>query len=350
MRGPGQWAAVGPVWTALSAVQPPTRHLQTPEWARAVTEGYHDEAARWLLVEDDGGPLAAVPYRLDVRRLGPLRVRRLANDRPTDALIHPRLDPAALRRTLLAASAEAGEPIDVVSLNGLRSGMGFLRLATASGYGIETEVRHGGYSTIDTTIGADDWRAAAGKNLRAGLRKAGNRIRRRGTVTVTEATTPDDVARAFDEYVAIEASGWKAEAGALVNRPRDRALLHRFFVDGAAGGRVLVRILRLDGRPVAGQLAAVTARSLELFKVAYDEAYAELSPSNLLMADLVEACCGRPDVDRIDLLTDQPWHRRWHAASHPTYKARDLDLRRPGGLTSRVAVALEGAGVRLPVT
>ena len=52
-------------------------------------------------------------------------------------------------------------------------------------------------------------------------------------------------------------------------------------------------------------------------KVAYDEELAELSPSNLLMADLVRNCCERPDVASIDLVTNQPWHARWHAEVLP---------------------------------
>jgi hypothetical protein len=79
---------------------------------------------------------------------------------------------------------------------------------------------------------------------------------------------------------------------------------------------------------------------LELLKVAYDDELAELSPSNLLMADLVRTCCERPDVARIDLLTNQPWHARWHAEVLPTYQVRDLNLRRPGALALRLAARL----------
>ena len=92
----------------------------------------------------------------------------------------------------------------------------------------------------------------------------------------------------------------------------------------------MVRTLRLDGRAVASQLATIGAGTLVLYKVAYDEAHADLSPSNILLADLIGVCCDRPDVDRIDLVTKQPWHERWQAVAHPSYRARDLNVRRPG--------------------
>jgi hypothetical protein len=58
------------------------------------------------------------------------------------------------------------------------------------------------------------------------------------------------------------------------------------------------------------------------------------------MADLVRTCCERPGVGRIDLVTNQPWHARWHAEVLPTYQVRDLNLRRPGGLALRLAARL----------
>lgn len=313
-----------------------------------MTEVAHDDSSRWFVAEDDDGPLAVLPYQVKVRRLGPVRIRMLANQRVTDGLVAPRLAPRALRRALLGAAAAAGEPVDALSLNGLRPEMAFLRLAVAASSGLESETRHGGHSVIETGVSGDEWFAAASKNLRASLRKARNRFEREGAMTVTIATTRDDIARAFDEYVAIEATGWKADKGALANRPIDREVLRHYLLASAAHGRVAVRTLRLDGRPAAAQLASCTAGTLELFKVAYDDALCGLSPSNLLMADLIRECCERDDVSRIDLLTNQEWHDRWHADEHPTYKAFDANLRRPGGAASVVARRLQAIGVRLP--
>src|SRR5690606_5349226 len=109
---------------------------------------------------------------------------------------------------------------------------------------------------------------ATSKNLRASLRKARNRFEREGKPTVTTATAPDEVGAGFDEYLDIEASGWKGEAGALVNRRAEQGLLRSFLLAEAGLGRAEVRTLRLDDRPVAAQLATVTGRTLELYKVA----------------------------------------------------------------------------------
>ncbi len=340
MRGPGQWATIERAFTALADEVPAASHLQLPAWARGLCDHVQDDSSRWFVAEDDDGPLAMVPYHVELRRYGPLRVRAMLTDKFSDSLIAARARPRALRDALLAASAAAGEPLDLLSFNGMRPGSGTLRLATAGSSGLAAETRWGGYSVIDTTVSGDEWFAAAGKNLRGSLRKARKRFERQGTLTVTTATTPDDVAAGYEEFAKVEASGWKGEAGALVNRPSERALLRAFLVDEAGRGAAEVHTLRLDGRPAASQLATVTGRTLELYKVAFDEELSELSPSNLLMADLVRSCCDRPEIDSIDLITNQPWHDRWHATEHPTYQARDANLRRPGGLAARLAAAV----------
>jgi CelD/BcsL family acetyltransferase involved in cellulose biosynthesis len=340
VRGPRQWAAIERAVVALADETPPPSHLQLPSWVRALCDHVNDDDARWFVAEDEDGPLAVVPYHVEVRRYGPLRVRAMLTDKFSDSLLAPRARPHAVRDALLASAAAAGDPLDALSFNGMRPGSGTLRLATAASSGLTAETRWGGYSVIDTRPGGDEWFAAAGKNLRSALRKARNRFEREGALTITVATDPEAVAAAYEEFVKVEASGWKAEAGALVNRPQERALLAQFLVEEARRGFAQVRTIRLDGRAAASQLATLTGRTLELYKVAYDDELSALSPSNLVMADLVRACCDDPKVDGIDLVTNQPWHDRWHADEHPTYQARDANLRRPAGIAARLAAAV----------
>ena len=337
LPGAQRWEAVGPVWRELLVDHAPRSVFQMAEWAEALTEEAHDGRARWVVAEDDDGPLAALPLVLRARRWGPVRLRVLGNERTSDGLIADRAHPAEVRSGVLAAMAAAGEPVDVITLGGLRHDWGFTRFATAATQGLAAETRYGGHSVIATVKPYDEWLAAAGRNLRTGLRKARNRFEGRGEMTVTSAVEPDRVAEAFDEFVAIEGSGWKASSGALASNPVQRDRMRRFLVTAAPSGRVTVRTLRLDGRPAAAQLIATVGDTLVLLKVAYDDELSDLSPSNLLMADLVRDCCDRPDVDRIDLVTNQPWHARWHADRYPTYSVRDPNLRRPGGMVMRLA-------------
>ena len=341
LRGARRWQDVETPWRALLVDRPPRSVFQTAEWAEAMAEESHDEHARWFVAEDDDGPLAVLPFELRDRRRGPLHLRVLGNERTSDGLIADRARPAEVRSGLLAAMSAAGEPVDLLTLGGLRDGWAFSRLATATSQGLTTEKRFGGHSVIPTLKPYDEWLGAAGRNLRNGLRKARNRFERQGEMTITVASGPDEVAEAFEEYVAVEATGWKASRGALANKPVDRARIRRFLLSTARSGRTTVRTLRLDGRPAASQLMVTVGSAIVLLKVAYDEGLSDLSPSNILMADLIRDCCERPDISTLDLVTNQPWHARWHADVHPTYYVRSPNLRRPGGIAARLALAAQ---------
>ncbi len=131
-------------------------------------------------------------------------------------------------------------------------------------------------------------------------------------------STGSDVPEAYEQWVALEASGWKGQdGGALAHRPEWRAVLGQYLRTTESAQ---VRSLLVDGRVVASQICVTCDRSLVLLKVAYDEELGRLSPGNVLMADLVEACCESPDIDRIDCTVWLDWHQRWGMVREPTYR------------------------------
>ncbi len=97
-----------------------------------------------------------------------------------------------------------------------------------------------------------------------------------------------------------------------------------------------MRSLWVGDRLAASQICCLVGRTVVLLKVAYLDDLAHLSPGSLLMADLIRQCCADPAIDRIDLVTAQPWHDRWHPTPHPTYQAQDFNLGRAAGIVGRV--------------
>ena len=295
LRGAQRWEAVGPVWRDLLVDHPPRSVFQMAEWAEALAEEAHDEHARWVVAEDDDGPLAALPFVLRERRWGPVRLRVLGNERTSDGLVADRAHPAEVRSGVLAAMAAAGEPVDVVTLGGLRDGWGFTRFATAATQGLAAEARYGGHSVIATVKPYDEWLAAAGSQPADGaaqgaqpLRAPGRDDRHVGGPSATRSP------RRSTSSSPSRARGGRPSTGALANNPVQRARMRRFLLDRGAVGTVTVRTLRLDGRPAAAQLIATVGDTLELLKVAYDDELSDLSPSNLLMADLVRDAASGP--------------------------------------------------------
>jgi CelD/BcsL family acetyltransferase involved in cellulose biosynthesis len=117
------------------------------------------------------------------------------------------------------------------------------------------------------------------------LRRTVRRLCEAGAVLFTTAAGPADVKRAIDDFVELEASGWKGEAGTAAACDDDVREFFKTAVAGlAAEHKAAIDRILLDGLPIA---AAITLRSGDgawFWKIAYDEAQARFSPGVMLTA------------------------------------------------------------------
>jgi CelD/BcsL family acetyltransferase involved in cellulose biosynthesis len=91
------------------------------------------------------------------------------------------------------------------------------------------------------------------------------------------------------EFLALERSGWKGEAGtALDSTPGDATFFARMCADMAAAGRLQILALEGGGRTAAMQCNLVDGDVMFAFKVAYEPALAHLSPGVALEIAAVE--------------------------------------------------------------
>ncbi len=88
-----------------------------------------------------------------------------------------------------------------------------------------------------------------------------------------------DEPAAIDEFLELEASGWKAENGtALASRPEHAQFFREVCADFAGRGCLLLRSLEVSGRPVAMKCSLISGNVVFCFKSAFDERYASSSP------------------------------------------------------------------------
>jgi hypothetical protein len=109
-----------------------------------------------------------------------------------------------------------------------------------------------------------------------------------------------DAARGVDTFLALEAGGWKGQAGtALAKRGDDRADLLAVFDAFAARDRLAVDVLTLDGRPIAAGVQIEAGAGQVFWRTAYDEALARHSPGMLLDLAVTRRviAAGRPMLD-----------------------------------------------------
>lgn len=116
------------------------------------------------------------------------------------------------------------------------------------------------------------------------LRRLRRRLGEQGTLTFSLATTYEEIRSATEEFLLLEASGWKGRAGSALVQETDSANFTRIMLWSAAR-RDQVRIARLDldGRMIAAVVILTASDTAFLWKMAYSEDLARYSPGVLLI-------------------------------------------------------------------
>jgi CelD/BcsL family acetyltransferase involved in cellulose biosynthesis len=138
--------------------------------------------------------------------------------------------------------------------------------------------------------------ASMSAKKRKELRRQHNRLAEEGALSFERLEGDEGLAAWTDEFLALEAAGWKGEAGSALASAHDtRALFEDALAGAAAAGRLERLALRLDGRGIAMLVNFITAPGAYSYKTAFDEAYARFSPGMLLQLENL-ALVERPDI------------------------------------------------------
>ncbi len=177
-----------------------------------------------------------------------------------------------------------------------------------------------------------DPRERFNSNMKNNLRRCEARLAAAGKVTPVRLSPNDDVTRWTEEFLRLEASGWKAKEGsALACREDDRKFVAATFPEAFRRGRLAITGLDLDGRPLARHCMIAAGEGAFTFKIAYDEAYAQCSPGIVAEVDNVRQFMENPGPRWIDSNT---------ARENTSYGRVWKDRR----TFQRVAVGLHGRG------
>lgn len=128
------------------------------------------------------------------------------------------------------------------------------------------------------------------------LRRQHNRLAEAGTLTFERRADDDGIGTWTDEFLALEAAGWKGTEGSALASAADT---RGFFVDALAGaaaaGRLERLALRLNGRAIAMLVNFITPPGAYSFKTTFAEEYARFSPGMLLQLENL-ALIERPEI------------------------------------------------------
>ncbi len=154
-------------------------------------------------------------------------------------------------------------------------------------------------------------------NLRRRLARHERSLGKLGALERVALRAGDDGARWIDDFLALEASGWKGRNGsALACKDANRGYAAEIFGAALRRGRLIGCGLDLDGRPIARRLSFTAGEGAYAFKTAYDERYADFSPGVLLEADNLRQVDADPQLQWMDSFTEDDnlaLRRMWSA-------------------------------------
>lgn len=139
--------------------------------------------------------------------------------------------------------------------------------------------------------------------------KEARRLERRladlGRIDYDQLDRAEDAHRWVDEFLALEARGWKGRGHTALACQRQHRDFFRAVVEAAFASHGLTGLaLRLNGRPIAMKCNFTSGDAGFAFKIAYDEELARYSPGVLLELENIRRFDRREDLRWMDSCAD----------------------------------------------
>jgi CelD/BcsL family acetyltransferase involved in cellulose biosynthesis len=137
------------------------------------------------------------------------------------------------------------------------------------------------------------------------LARKERRLRERGAVAHVVLRADGDVGRWIEEFLELEASGWKGRRGsALACSPENRRFAVAALTAAFRMNRLFMHGLDLDGRPIARHCYLRGGEGSFSYRTAFDEEFAYYSPGTLASLYGLREFEAQPDVKWVDSISD----------------------------------------------
>ena len=185
---------------------------------------------------------------------------------------------AEFGRALVLEPVDPAHPATAAFAEGLRRS-GRLTL-------VET-LRRAPYVPVEGSF--DDYLKGLSKNHRKQVARRRRRLEETGHVSIEVQASTRGLASALDDFVQLEASGWKKGSGtAIASRRENRDFYAEISRWAAERGWLRLSFLALDGRPIATELALEEAGVMYALKGGFDPAHSGFGPGQLLTHESLE--------------------------------------------------------------
>jgi hypothetical protein len=295
----GALRALVPAWEALAAEAAEPNPFYEHWMLLPALEAYGNSGFRCVAVWQDGGLAALFPLRLQ-RRFRGLPLAALRSWRHHSMLLCTPLVRQRTAAKCIAALLQSGlAPViefDWIPAGGVFHGA---LVEVASALGLPWMVTDAYVRAL--LMREHDPRRRFNSNMKNNLRRCEARLAPHGALAPVRLGPGDDVAAWTEDFICLEASGWKGRAGtAIACRAEDRRFAGEALAEAFRRGRLAITGLDLDGRPLARHITIAAGEGSFTYKIAYDETYEKCSPGLLGEVESVRQFMENPGPRWID--------------------------------------------------
>jgi CelD/BcsL family acetyltransferase involved in cellulose biosynthesis len=311
---------LAPEWTQLVETLPGARFVHYPEWYRAYLSSLASDPARvWFIAAYRDQQLVAIfPLQFQSHRVSGLRPRVFgtieddqmqlsdfvfAQTAENEHLLYELTQWLRTQRTLRWDELRLRKVAEDSSIaHAFRA-----RLPTAT-----VALRHDGSSYFQTSGTYDQATRAMSGAFKRNLRRLARRAEQSAPLRFQSYRDPQDLAKAFETLINIEASGWKGNAGtasAICCRPAMlafyRALVHEFGARDAC----VINVLWHGEQAVAGQFCLHIGSTFSILKIGFSDAHSHIAPGNLLLERTLQHACQDRGIEIVSLVNQPTWSK-----------------------------------------
>jgi len=360
-RGPTGLSRLRASWLRLTDNLALKRFFHRYSWYRSYIDSLekNPETVLFLLAMRGDTPAALFPLKQTVRKFSGLSFRCLevpahSHMNLGDFIFEKNEDNAQLVRLavrhLRRLSGVAWDLIQVPSALGDSAAGYALKKAPVS---LSVTTLSGNSNQLDCSHPNEQLEENFKGHFRRNLRRQQRRAHQMGKLEFHSYSSVGQIRRYFPEFLRVEASGWKGEHGtktAISCDPSVRAFYQRVIDEFGSSGECQLNLLNLNRKCIAGQLCLFVDHIPYILKIGFDEAYAEISPGNLVMGEMIHQCAEDARIKTLSFVTGRDWNFNWGATSMPVYMHRIFNPRTLKGWLGYLICRARKALKRLALT
>lgn len=310
---------IKPQWQALAG-EHASHYLHFPAWYEAELHA-RNTAMFFVCIYDHHGLAAVIPLQKSTLAVKGFTINILSLSYPSEmglCDICSRISLAKKHREIWSALARENMRHAVIKLHYTQHSSH----SVSSGITAPTELRKLSHYTkfLDLENGREVFYASYSTKFKRDLRRKLGKAEALGTIALKRFRSDQDLHTGFREFLSLENSGWKGEAGtSIIKQPEKLAYYEQLFERYSEAGVLQINLLSLNDTVIAGQFGVRVGETLYLLKIAYNEAYKEISPGYLLIDKLIEDENISDRIKKLSFVTGVGWIDRWKPSCEPVF-------------------------------